>query len=135
MSSVQGVFFVTAMAAVSGTAVVLLALKIHKSIPQPPPSPAAAFPLPRPCISSGEKKLRKALKKKVSFAKDVVEPTGNNEEFRRRLQGKIRRKSVSAAVTATASGSVRGVVMPANRAALYNGILRNRLMYRVGCSY
>nr|GEW93782.1 uncharacterized protein [Tanacetum cinerariifolium] len=83
----------TAMAAVSGT-VLLLAFHLQK-----PPSDATAaatqFSIihhPRPCISSdGKKRIKK--NKKVHFAEDVMEPSGNGEEFRKRLQSK--RASVS----------------------------------------
>ncbi|KAL8152575.1 hypothetical protein V2J09_010335 [Rumex salicifolius] len=127
MSSIQ-VIFSAAIAAVSGAAVILLALKLHKSLP--PSSPEIQFrtdssPPPRSCISTGEKKVKK---KKVRFAKDVVEPSGNNEEFRRRIK--------SAAANSALASTVAREKMPANRAALYNGILRDRVVHRrLGYSY
>lgn len=135
MSSVPGVVFATAMAAVSGTAFIVLALKIQKSLSLPPPSPEARFQPaspPRPCISSGEKKGEKK-RKKVRFAKDVVEPSGNSEEFRKRLNSQIQKKNAAAAAAAAVK-VVRGG-MPANRAALYSGILRDRVVHRMGYSY
>ncbi|XP_052198499.1 uncharacterized protein LOC127805772 [Diospyros lotus] len=128
MSSIltsQGVVLATAMA-VSGT-VILLALRLQKSFP------AAAPPTPRPCISSASegKKRFKKKKKRVHFAKDVVDPAGNSEEFRRQhghgnSGGGF---SVNSAPKKGQNGKeIKG--MPANRAALYNGILRDRLVPR-----
>ena len=72
--------------------------------------------------TAGERKAEKE-KKKVRFAKDVVDPKGNNEEFRRHG------KSVTTSVSA--SGKVG---MPANRVALYNGMMRDRMIHGLGCS-
>lgn len=124
----------TAMAAVSGT-VIVLALCLQKSLPT---TTAAQFSVnhPRSCISSDEKRIEKKKKKKkrVHFAEDVVDPTRNSEEFRRRLD--LNSKPPAAAATPR-SNKVRMREMPANRMALYNGILRNRVVHRPAyvCSY
>ncbi|KAL6974210.1 hypothetical protein U1Q18_028395 [Sarracenia purpurea var. burkii] len=142
MSSIltsQGVVLATAMA-VSGT-VILLALRLQKSFP------ATQFlsqpPLPRSCISSEGKKRekkRKKKKKKVQFAEDVVEPVGNSEEFRK--QHSSNRNTNSDASSLNSSSMLEGreeesrSEMPANRVALYNGILRDRLVrHRFAYSY
>ncbi|GMH04518.1 hypothetical protein Nepgr_006358 [Nepenthes gracilis] len=125
--SPQGVAFATAMAAVSGT-VILLALRLQKSpSPQPPQQqqpPSAHFQansVPRPCISSGgKKKKREKTAKRVRFAEDVMDKTGEDQDFKTRHQqfgggnssSKLR-KSVQ----------ISGI--PANRMVLYNSILRD----------
>ncbi|KAI8570739.1 hypothetical protein RHMOL_Rhmol01G0059800 [Rhododendron molle] len=142
MSSIlnsQGVVLATAMA-VSGT-VILLALRLQKSFP------AAQFQssspqLPRSCISSDGKK-REKKKKRVQFAEDVVDPVGNSDEFRRQHNTVAATTTNSDGLDSNSSSKeerrerkreVRG--MPANRAALYNGILRDRLVHhRLAYSY
>ncbi|KAL2338379.1 hypothetical protein Fmac_012825 [Flemingia macrophylla] len=116
MISAQGVAVATAMA-VSGT-VILLALRLQKSLHEmPPPSPPPPPPL-RSCISSGRKK---AKKKRVHFAKDVVESRRDGEEFRKKIHS-FKPKAPSKP----------GI--PANRVALYNGILRDRVAQRLAYS-
>ncbi|CAL5400399.1 unnamed protein product [Camellia sinensis] len=137
MSSIlnsQGVVLATAMA-VSGT-VIILALRLQKSFPATQfnfnsihhHSPAP--PLPRSCISSEEKKREKKKKKRVQFAEDVVDPVGNSEEFRRQHINNRNSNGLSSNSSSkhTDNGKeVRG--MPENRKALYNGILRDRLVH------
>ncbi|KAF6156655.1 hypothetical protein GIB67_017791 [Kingdonia uniflora] len=113
MSSVltsQGVVVATAMAAVSGTVILL-------SLCRPKPMLKSPQTL-RSCISSDEKK-REKKKKRVQFAEDVIDPVGNGEEFRRQQRTKSLKLSNQ---------------MPANRLALYNGIRRDRVQ-RMTCSY
>ncbi|KAI3814621.1 hypothetical protein L1987_14261 [Smallanthus sonchifolius] len=125
MSSIlasNGMVLATAMAAVSGT-VLLLALRLR------PPSPSAVHH-PRSCISSDGKK-REKKNKKVHFAEDVMEPSGNGEEFRRRLQSKNLGQNRSFSVTLKVEGCKKKIGreykgIPANRMALYSGILRDR---------
>ncbi|XP_074271849.1 uncharacterized protein LOC141595783 [Silene latifolia] len=114
------------MAAFSGT-VILLAFKHQKPSCLPPSNTHFQInPIPalRPCLSSGEKKGEKK-KKKVRFAEDVVDPRGNNEVFRRQLNSKSRKNS----------GESQRNEMPANRVALYKGILKDRVIQRMGYSY
>ncbi|XP_007013460.2 PREDICTED: uncharacterized protein LOC18588767 isoform X1 [Theobroma cacao] len=138
--SSQGVVLATAMA-VSGT-VILLAFRLQKSLPLdqiPQPSQQVL----RSCISSEGKKREKKKKKKVHFAEDVMDPRGDGEEFRRQLmQNPVRIGSNNNSPAALNSstkfkkiggGKDRG--MPANRVALYNGILRDRVVQRLAFSY
>ncbi|KAF5776404.1 hypothetical protein HanPI659440_Chr00c07g0718391 [Helianthus annuus] len=130
MSSIlasNGMVLATAMAAVSGT-VLLLALHLHKQ-------PADTVHHPRPCISSDGKK-REKKNKKVHFAEDVREPSGNGEEFRRRLQSKNQSQDRSFSSTLKDEGCKKKMRrdykgIPANRMALYTGILRDRGVHRV----
>lgn len=77
---------------------------------------------------SNNKKMKK--KKKVRFAEDVKEPSGNGEEYRREHDQKL----------AMAENRGRGTrrscrnEIPANRVALYNGILKERSQ-RMECSF
>ncbi|KAI4376668.1 hypothetical protein MLD38_014406 [Melastoma candidum] len=128
----------TAAMAVSGT-VILLALRLHHrtlssdSRFHPPPEA-----LLRPCISSsderrssrGDNKSKKKNKKKkrVRFADDVSDPgsvvDSNSNSDNNRSGGNL----------ATSSGDkVRGI--QANRMALYNGIVRDRVIQRMSYSY
>ncbi|CAK9177207.1 unnamed protein product [Ilex paraguariensis] len=133
----QGAVLATAVA-VSGT-VILLAFRLQKSsspttqfsinlIPRSPSS------VPRSCISSDGKK-REKKKKRVHFAEDVVDPTGNGEAYRK-LHSNIHHSQTSpenSSALKNGAGVQRG--MPANRAALYNGILRDRVLHRVAYSH
>ncbi|CAH8355121.1 unnamed protein product [Eruca vesicaria subsp. sativa] len=85
----------------------------------------------RSCLSSEvKKKLRK--KKKVKFSEDVKEPKGNGEEYRKREH--LRRIVPEQGTKLEKTSSVCKNDMPANRMALYNGILRDR-DHRLQCSY
>ncbi|KAH6806655.1 hypothetical protein C2S51_031486 [Perilla frutescens var. frutescens] len=104
MSSIlssQGVVLATAMA-VSGT-VILLALRLQK----PPSSSTALFSLQQSCI--------------ISSSEDVVDPIGNSEDYR-----KLHKKYSN---STTLNKARKLQEMPANRVALYNGILRERVIH------
>ena len=84
--------------------------------------------------------MKKNKKKRVHFAEDVVDPRGDGEEFRRQHSSAIvASNSCSSPVTklkkrgGDTMRKNRG--MPANRAALYNGILRDRVVQRLAYSY
>uniref|UniRef100_A0A1J3JX50 Uncharacterized protein n=3 Tax=Noccaea caerulescens TaxID=107243 RepID=A0A1J3JX50_NOCCA len=86
----------------------------------------------RSCLSSEEKKKQRKKKKKVKFAENVKEPKGNGEEYRKREH--LRRTVPEPVIKPKKTGSVCRNDMPANRIALYNGILRDR-DHRIQCSY
>ncbi|XP_022751684.1 uncharacterized protein LOC111300312 isoform X2 [Durio zibethinus] len=131
--SSQGVVFATAMA-VSGT-VILLAFRLQKSFPLdkiPQPSQQVL----RSCISSGKEREKKK-KKKVHFAEDVMDPRGDGEEFRRQVKNPVRIGSNNSPAALNSSPKFKKIDggMPANRVALYNGILRDRVVQRLAYSY
>lgn len=83
------------------------------------------------CEEGGKKKKRK----KVHFAKDVVDPRGNGEEFRRQLKsGRGGFGSNSPALKKIGGGGGKDGGMPANRVVLYNAILRDRVVQRLAYS-
>ncbi|CAN4103750.1 unnamed protein product [Withania somnifera] len=143
----QGVVFATAMAVSAGTMILLAAFRLQKShefsfnsIPLHPP---------RSCISTdGKKKNEKKKKKRVKFAKDVLEPSGNSEEYRKLRRFKNNKNnfhhqnkndeifssfSNSNSNELKKSGKVQE--MPANRVALYNAMIKGRVINRVTNSY
>ncbi|KAJ0007360.1 hypothetical protein Pint_30111 [Pistacia integerrima] len=79
----------------------------------------------RSCLYSEEKKRQKK-KKRVHFAENVKETSGNGKEYR-----KERSKNFMNKVDRNCRNEIPG--MPANRVALYNGILRDRV-HRTQCS-
>ncbi|XP_075475212.1 uncharacterized protein LOC142505960 [Primulina tabacum] len=145
MSSIlssQGMVLATAMA-VSGT-VVLLVLRLQKS----PPPFFSRISLPQSSIISSDhvKAKEKKRKKRVQFAEDVVDPTGNSEDYRKLRSNNnnswgaadsssenIKNRNLSCAALKKGGRVVQE--MPANRVALYNGILRDRVHKMRSSSY
>ncbi|XP_008792028.2 uncharacterized protein LOC103708744 [Phoenix dactylifera] len=127
----HGVALATAMA-VSGT-VILLALCRQWSFP------ARQCNL-RSCISSEERKRDRASskkKKRVHFAAQVEELLGETSGSSDEEEEEEEEEDMATLPPASARSEeevrrVRG--MPANRVALYNGILQDRL-HRMTCSY
>ncbi|KAK3002896.1 hypothetical protein RJ639_019955 [Escallonia herrerae] len=149
MSPSNGVVLATAMA-VSGT-VILLAMRLQKSLTTTTPaatttttpttttttqfliSPVQQLPAPRSCISPECGNIwgkREKKKKKVHFAQDVVDTRGSSEEFRRRM-----RSSDETSLHSSLKNGRKIRDMPANRMALYNGMLKDRVLHRVAYSY
>ncbi|PUZ74583.1 hypothetical protein GQ55_1G076400 [Panicum hallii var. hallii] len=95
------------------------------------PAPAGAL---RPCLSSekrrrGGRVRRSKAEKRVRFAADVVDNEGAPRPTR-----------TSPAAAGTCRGAAAAepderTMMPANREALYRGMLRDRSAHRVTCSY
>ncbi|KAL1189444.1 hypothetical protein V5N11_025090 [Cardamine amara subsp. amara] len=90
-------------------------------------------PILRSCLSSEETKKQRKQIKKVRFADNVKDTKGNGKEYRRRA---LNRRIVPEPVTepGKTDSICRISTMPANRMALYNGILRDR-DHRIQCSY
>lgn len=82
-------------------------------------------------FADGNKK-RERKKKRVHFAEDVVDPRGNGDEFRK--QHVVKKASSSSSSSSSSKFKTSGR-MPANRVALYNGILRDRTVQRLAYSY
>lgn len=116
----------TAMA-LSGSLVIFSlcrAAKPHGDASSSSPSSSSSEPALRPCLSSSEKrrrggKARGEAEKRVRFAEDVVD----NEGAPRPLPS-----------GPTCRGAAEAERMPANREALYRGMLRDRSMHRVAYS-
>lgn len=140
----QGVVFATAMAVSAGTMILLAAFRLQK--PQELSFNSIPLHPPRSCISTDGKKKEKK-KKRVKFAEDVVEPSGNSEEYRKLhhfinnnnfRHGNKNDEAFSSFSNSDSnelkkSGKVQE--MPANRVALYNAMLKGRVINRVTYSY
>nr|CAB3446024.1 unnamed protein product [Digitaria exilis] len=136
-SSMGGSLALAAATAVafSGSLVIFSLCRAHLS--HPADDDASAGPL-RPCLSSSEKRRRggrvkSKAEKRVRFAADVVDNEGAPRPTR---------SSPAAAAAGTCRGAAaessspeEATMMPANREALYRGMLRDRSAHRVTCSY
>ncbi|KAE8680819.1 phospholipase D alpha 1 [Hibiscus syriacus] len=117
---------------VLATAMVVSSTFIFLTFSRKKPSSSSKQTL-RSCLSSDGKKRDKKKKKnkKVKFAENVKETSGDGEEYRKEQQKKL--------IAGRSGSKVDGICrnqMPANRVALYNGILRDRVhVHRMGCSY
>ncbi|KAK4265172.1 hypothetical protein QN277_026258 [Acacia crassicarpa] len=132
---------VVVLAAAVSSTVFLLALGLKKSL-QFPVHHDSSPPTLRSCLSSStsadEKKKNKKKKKRVHFAEDVVVSSRSGTEEKK---GEVRRnyresKSETKVRRSFSHGGIeenRG--MPANRVALYNGILRDLMAQRLAYSY
>ncbi|KAK7325244.1 hypothetical protein VNO77_29403 [Canavalia gladiata] len=86
-------------------------------------------PILRSCLYSEEKKKERKKNKKVQFADNVKEAGERSEVVSEEKQSKQNRVS---SICRHETSETRGI--PANRIALYNGILRDRV-HRMECSY
>ncbi|KAJ7951897.1 Cytochrome P450 family protein [Quillaja saponaria] len=138
MSSIlasNGLVLATAMV-VSSTVIFLAFSKQKVFLPtqlsRNPNSQESNNKILRSCLYSEEKKReRKKMKKKVQFADNVKEPSGNGKEFR----NKEHKRSKCIVVIRSCRNKIPEIHgIPGNRIALYNGILRDRVQ-RTGCSY
>ncbi|KAL5697989.1 hypothetical protein ACHQM5_029080 [Ranunculus cassubicifolius] len=132
MSSIissQGAVFATAMA-VSGT-VILLAFRGQNPIQffTINQSSESSPRILRSCICIDGKRRERKKKKRVHFAEDVIDPSGNSEEFRKECRRKSMRLNQDCRSEKRKERSI-----PENQRALYNGILRDRVR-RTTCSY
>ncbi|AEE75723.1 hypothetical protein AtNW77_Chr3g0172591 [Arabidopsis thaliana] len=127
------VVIATAMVCSSTALFLAMARQFHGNHQNPKVLDQTLRPILRSCLSSEETKKQGKKIKKVRFADNVKDTKGNGEEYRRR---ELNRKSVPKPVTKPGkTGSMcRISTMPANRMALYNGILRDR-DHRVQYSY
>ncbi|WVZ77443.1 hypothetical protein U9M48_025307 [Paspalum notatum var. saurae] len=139
-SSMGGSLALAAATAVafSGSLVIFSLCRAHLSHGaeaerSPPPEHAL-----RPCLSSSDKRRRRRrAEKRVRFAADVVDNEGAPRPAR------LSTSPPAAAAPSSSSSSCRDaagsedrmMMMPANREALYRGMLRDRSAHRVTCSY
>ncbi|KAL5160529.1 hypothetical protein HKD37_07G018010 [Glycine soja] len=134
----QGLVFTTAM--VVSTTVLYLAFSGQKTSPpfQIPPNSNSSHSnkqILRSCIYSEEKKREmKKNKKKVKFAENVMVKLveRNSKVKNREEQGRQYRVSLSSSECRNEIPEKRE--MPANRIALYNGILKDRV-HRMACCH
>nr|CAB3449253.1 unnamed protein product [Digitaria exilis] len=135
-SSMGGSLALAAATAVafSGSLVIFSLCRAHLSHPTADDD-ASAGPL-RPCLSSSEKRRRggrvkRKAEKRVRFAADVVD----NEGAPRPTRSSPAAAAGTCRGAAAESSSDEPTMMPANREALYRGMLRDRSAHRVTCSY
>ncbi|KAK3152434.1 hypothetical protein QOZ80_2BG0158830 [Eleusine coracana subsp. coracana] len=120
--------------AFSGSLVIFSLCRAHMSGAAPPSSTEPAL---RPCLSSSSSDkrrrgrrtvTRRKAEKRVRFAADVVDNEGAPRP--------VRSSSPSTSSTSSCRGAVEErMPLPANREALYRGMLRDRSAHRVTCTY
>ncbi|KAK3219392.1 hypothetical protein Dsin_013362 [Dipteronia sinensis] len=129
MSSImnsQSVVLATAMVVSSTVLFLTFSKQKHFSITANHQSRDSSKQTLRSCLyTEGKKKQKK--KKRVHFAENVKETSGNGEEYRREQSKKFTTNKVD-------TNTICRNEIPANRIALYNGIIRDRV-HRVQCSY
>ncbi|KAJ9190037.1 hypothetical protein P3X46_001273 [Hevea brasiliensis] len=136
----QGVVFATAM--VVSSTVLFLAFSKQKNFPELFKNHDSQSPIQnlRSCLRSseeGKKRDKKKKKKKsVKFAENVKDTKGNGDEYRREKEKSLfANQEKEKSITRICRNEIPGTHgMPANRIALYNGILRDRV-HRIECSY
>ncbi|CAL4970748.1 unnamed protein product [Urochloa decumbens] len=141
-SSMGGSLALAAATAVafSGSLVIFSLCRAHLSPHGAEPGPAGPL---RPCLSSSEKRRRRGrvrrsskAEKRVRFAADVVDNEGAPRPTRHPAAAAASSESASASATCRgAAAESDDRMMPANREALYRGMLRDRSAHRVTCSY
>ncbi|VFQ73610.1 unnamed protein product [Cuscuta campestris] len=142
----RAVVLATTAMAVSGT-VVLLACRLQirfmpplSEIRQTPGGAGKTTPsshFPRSCISSSDKKKERSQKKRVHFAKDVVEPSENNQEYRR-LHCNFQKSTFASHISWSKSAlkkSGKSQQIPPNRMAIYASALKERGLNQLTHSY
>ncbi|RCV04982.1 hypothetical protein SEVIR_1G044500v4 [Setaria viridis] len=143
-SSMGGSLALAAATAVafSGSLVIFSLCRAHHAHAAAEPEGSTDHALLRPCLSSSEKRRRggkakrsSKAEKRVRFAADVVDNEGAPRPTRHPGAA-----ASSSAATSTCRGAAAAAepderMMPANREALYRGMLRDRSSHRVTCSY
>ncbi|WVZ23954.1 hypothetical protein V8G54_002498 [Vigna mungo] len=126
----QGLVFTSAM--LFSTTLLYLAFSKHKTSPDFHIPSDSNKQILRSCMYSEEKKRERKKNKKVKFAKIVMvkEVERDGEEENREEQGMQNRVSRSEWKTE----NLENPEIPANRVALYNGILRDRVQ-RMACCH
>ncbi|XP_047076607.1 uncharacterized protein LOC124686750 isoform X2 [Lolium rigidum] len=114
----------TAMA-VSGSLVLFSLRRFAKPASEEPASPL------RSCLASSEKRARRKGEKRVRFAEGVVDNEGAAPPVRRSPSP----PPAPAPEPTCRTTDVAGHRMPANREALYRGMLRERSVHRTAYSY
>ncbi|GAV87057.1 hypothetical protein CFOL_v3_30483 [Cephalotus follicularis] len=120
--SSQGVVLATAM--VVSSTVIYFTFSRQKTFP----SSSSQKNTLRSCLYSEDKK-REKKKKRVHFAENVKDTNENGELYRKERSN----KSTTTITRREVDRNCRGEI-PANRVALYNGILRDRGQ-RIECSH
>ncbi|XP_055831324.1 uncharacterized protein LOC129900389 [Solanum dulcamara] len=128
LMSSQGVVLATAVAVSAGIVVLFDRLRekyfstAHLELTKNVQNSPQEKPILKSCLSSGEKNMnsrKEKKKKRVHFAADVKDSNNNGEEYRRENRNSCGKKILG---------------MPANRRALYTGILKDRV-HRMEFSY